>query len=129
MFHVVIFSFFSVSVVLQYPVLLTFIGYDRLLGSHYDEYTIVYQDFSTEVNPSVFDIDFSGCEGFPGPGVTLPMAENHAFAFFGASGYNAKHHSHKVDTEFNDFREKYVRGYDDDKVMEQRKFHFRHNHR
>ena len=114
---------------LQAPVVFSFLGFDRLFGSHYDQYAIVYQDFSVGVNASVFDVDFSGCTGFPGPGVTLPMAENHAFAFFGAPGYDAKHRSHKVDTEFDHFKEKYGRDYDDGKVEVTKKFHFRHNHR
>ena len=36
---------------------LTFVGYDRLFGSHYDKYVITYSDFSTDPpEPSTFDV-------------------------------------------------------------------------
>ena len=39
------------------PVSLTFVGYDRLFGSHYDKYVITYSDFSTDPpEPSTFDV-------------------------------------------------------------------------
>ena len=38
------------------PVVLHFIGYDRLFGSHYDEYDIVYTEFiASAPDPSVFE--------------------------------------------------------------------------
>ena len=38
------------------PVVLRFVGYDRLFGSHYDEYVIVYSDFdSSAPDPNVFE--------------------------------------------------------------------------
>lgn len=38
------------------PVLLYFLGYDRLFGSHYDEYAIIYTDFNGSApDPEVFD--------------------------------------------------------------------------
>ena len=40
------------------PVLVHFIGYDRLFGSHYDEYVIIYSDFDNSVpDPKVFDYE------------------------------------------------------------------------
>ena len=42
------------------PVVLHFIGYDRLFGSHYDEYDVVYTTFkSGSPDPTVFDIQDS----------------------------------------------------------------------
>ena len=42
------------------PVVLHFIGYDRLFGSHYDEYDVVYTTFkSGSPDPSVFEIQDS----------------------------------------------------------------------
>ena len=108
--------------------LFSFLGFDYLLDSHYDQYVIKYQDFTPDVDSTVFDVDFSSCTSFPGQEVTLPMAENHAFAFIGALGYDALDCSHKVDREFDQFKEKYGRAYDD-REMEEKKFHFRHNHR
>ena len=40
-----------------FPVVLYFVGYDRLFGSHYDEYVILYSTFAPGVDPSVFDIE------------------------------------------------------------------------
>ena len=37
------------------PYSLSFVGYDRLFGSHYDEYIIMYTEFyATKPNPSKF---------------------------------------------------------------------------
>ena len=55
------------------PVSYEFLGYDKLLGSHYDKYEIVYSVYtSEEISVAVFDIgtivDESTCGDFPGPG-------------------------------------------------------------
>jgi len=113
----------------QLPVVLTFTGFDRLLGSHFDKYDILYKTFNTSVNTSLFNQDFSSCTSFPGPGVSLPMAENPVFSFVGADGVHSKYQSHKVDSEFENFKEKHGRQYSSNKEEELRKFHFRHNHR
>ena len=43
-----------------FPVLLRFIGYDRLFGSHYDEYVVIYNTFTPNgVDPAVFDLEKS----------------------------------------------------------------------
>ena len=40
------------------PVSLYFLGYDRIFGSHYDEYTITYSSFTaTTPDPSVFEVE------------------------------------------------------------------------
>lgn len=39
------------------PYSLSFVGYDRLFGSHYDEYIIMYTEFSpTKPNPTKFKV-------------------------------------------------------------------------
>lgn len=39
------------------PIHYEMLGFDSLLGSHYDKYEIVYADYSTETpSPSVFEI-------------------------------------------------------------------------
>ena len=43
------------------PVVFSFIGYDNLFGSHYDEYVFEYDEVDTNVDPSVFDIYQSEC--------------------------------------------------------------------
>nr|XP_034314360.1 uncharacterized protein LOC105346357 [Crassostrea gigas] len=48
-------------------------GYDTLLGSHYDKYYLDYSNFQNKtLNASVFDYTSFGltCSGFPGPGVS-----------------------------------------------------------
>ena len=46
------------------PVVLHFVGFDRLFGSHYDEYDVVYTDFvSSAPDPNVFDYHKSKCYG------------------------------------------------------------------
>lgn len=99
------------------------------MGSHYDEYIIMYNTFSASINSSVFNISAENCISFPGPGITFPMAESPIFEYIGAQGYERKHQSHKIDTDFNDFKEKHGRKYENDKDEAQRKFHFRQNHR
>ena len=43
--------------VAQFPVFFRFVGYDRLFGSHYDEYIIEYNTFSSDnVDTSPFDV-------------------------------------------------------------------------
>ena len=41
---------------LQFPVFFRFVGYDRLFGSHYDEYIVEYNTFSSDVDASKFDV-------------------------------------------------------------------------
>ena len=38
------------------PAVLSFIGYDNVLGSHFDEYVFEYNTIETTVDSSVFDI-------------------------------------------------------------------------
>ena len=46
----------------QYPILLHFIGYDNLFGSHYDEYVVEYNTFSPSApDPDVFKFQDSKC--------------------------------------------------------------------
>lgn len=115
---------------LQAPTYLSFTGFDRLLGSHYDEYIIEYQTFKPSINDSsVFDVDESSCISFPGPGDTLAMAENPMFEFVGSRAYNAEHQSHKLERDFSEFKQMHKRNYETDKEEEMRKFNFRQNHR
>ena len=43
------------------PVVFSFIGYDNLFGSHYDEYVFEYDTIETSFDESVFDIYQSKC--------------------------------------------------------------------
>ena len=63
------------------PVYFNFTGYDRLMGSHYDEYVFEYSDFAPGTVPSdIFDESTNfKCGSYPGPGVSQteldPMSE------------------------------------------------------
>ena len=61
--------------------------------------------------------------------MTLPMARNPMFEFVGAQGYKDEHRSHKVDSDFEEFKGQHGRDYDCEKEEAKRKTHFRHNHR
>lgn len=60
------------------PVLLHFIGYDRLFGSHYDEYIVMYDTFTVGVkDESVFDLEQSKCMLASSSGFRLPLKPHH----------------------------------------------------
>jgi hypothetical protein len=112
-------------------VYLTFTGLDRVIGSHYDQYVIEYSSFMASIanDSASFDVDADKCISFPGPGNTLPMAENPIFEYIGSPGYSDKHQSHKVDEAFHQFKATHKRNYETEEEEEFRKFNFRHNHR
>jgi len=115
----------------QYPVILRFVGYDNLFGSHYDEYIVEYNTFTPSApDPDVFKFqDKFECISFPGPGVTDPMCENPFFELVGAKGYSENDRSKRVENEFNEFKNKHGKQYKDEIEEAQRKTHFRHNYR
>ena len=51
------------------------------------------------------------------------------FEFVGASGYEEKHRSYKVDSDFEEFKGHHSRKYESEGEEVKRKTHFRHNHR
>uniref|UniRef100_A0A6Q2XRF9 Peptidase C1A papain C-terminal domain-containing protein n=1 Tax=Esox lucius TaxID=8010 RepID=A0A6Q2XRF9_ESOLU len=58
------------------PVHYEMMGYNTLLGSHYDKYLVDYKMFSSEFDPKVFALPVGmTCGPFPGPG-----AEHHLLA-------------------------------------------------
>ena len=52
------------------PIYYLMMGYDSLLGSHYDKYEVLYETYTTgPIDPKMFDIqDSFTCRSFPGPG-------------------------------------------------------------
>lgn len=89
----------------------------------------MYSKFEETINSSVFDVSQDKCISFPGPGNTLAMAENPLFEYFGASGYNSGHQAHKIDSNFEQFKDKYSKKYGSREEEQHRKIHFRYNHR
>lgn len=126
------------------------LGYNTLLGSHYDKYLVDYKEFSTQVDPKVFLLPeglcsavvarrfrrvykgrektflFSSppgmsCGGFPGPGVEHHMLANPMKDLVHTS---ASGHSERI---FNHFKDKFQRQYDDEREHEKRGYAFVHN--
>ena len=56
------------------------------------------------------------------------MAENPFFEYFGADSYEAHHQTAKVDGDFEEFKNKHDKSYEKNEE-DQRKNHFKHNHR
>lgn len=80
---------FYVSRTTGLPVRYQMMGYDSLIGSHFDLYILDYTQFVSGVswNSSVFDQPPLQCGGFPGPGATHmnPLEETSPYFPGGAS--------------------------------------------
>ncbi|RUS80967.1 hypothetical protein EGW08_011287 [Elysia chlorotica] len=106
------------------PMRYEMMGYDSLIGSHYDKY---YVDYDTFVAPAVFtDKDFSvpagmSCEDFPGPGQSRHQAvEIEPIREF------VHHYSAHVDDHFETFKKVHNKDYKPHE-HEPRKHVFRQN--
>ncbi|XP_031595963.1 digestive cysteine proteinase 2-like [Oreochromis aureus] len=101
------------------PIHYEMMGYNTLLGSHYDKYLVEYKEFSTEVNPKVFLLpEGMSCGGFPGPGVEHHMLANPMkdLIHTSASGQSQRMFSH--------FKDKFQRQYNDEREHEKREHAF-----
>lgn len=97
-------------------------GYNTLLGSHYDKYLVDYKEFSSHVDPKVFSLpDGMSCGGFPGPGVEHHMLANPMKDLMRTS---SSVHAERV---FDHFRDKFERQYADQREHEKREHAFVHN--
>ncbi|XP_060948224.1 counting factor associated protein D-like [Limanda limanda] len=97
-------------------------GYNTLLGSHYDKYWVDYKEFSTHVDPKDFSLpEAMSCEGFPGPGVEHHMLANPMRDLIDTS---ASGHLHNM---FSHFKEKFQRQYSDEIEHEKREKAFLHS--
>ncbi|KAF3707665.1 SH3 domain-binding protein 5 [Channa argus] len=104
------------------PIHYEMMGYNTLLGSHYDRYLVDYTEFSTQVDPNVFSLpEGMVCGGFPGPGVEHHMLANPMKDLIHTS---ASGHSQSM---FTHFKEKFQRQYSDEKEHEEREHAFVHN--
>ncbi|KAM4549673.1 digestive cysteine proteinase 1 isoform 1-T1 [Fundulus diaphanus] len=108
----------TTSVPLHYEMM----GYNTLLGSHYDKYLVDYKEFSARFDPKVFSLpEGMSCGGFPGPGVEHHLLANPMKELIHTS---ASGHSQKM---FLHFKEKFQRRYSDDMEHEEREHAFLHN--
>lgn len=97
-------------------------GYNTLLGSHYDKYLIDYSDFSPRTDPKDFSLpDGMGCGPFPGPGAEHRLIANPIQDLIHTSPVG---HAHRL---FGHFKEKYDRSYANEKEHEKREHNFVHN--
>lgn len=108
------------------PLYYEMIGYDSLLGSHYDRYYVEYYNFDTsEVSPTVFDIPKSlNCGGFPGPG----DAARHRVLANPMREFIHQDETH-VHHEFNEFKDANGKKYDTHLEHQERLHAFRQNMR
>ncbi|KAJ3609791.1 hypothetical protein NHX12_024301 [Muraenolepis orangiensis] len=105
------------------PIHYEMMGYDTLLGSHYDKYLVDYQDFTTHVDPKVFSLpEGMTCGGFPGPGVEHHLLANPMKDLIRAGSEPG--HAHRM---FGHFKEKFQRRYGDEREHRKREHAFVHN--
>jgi len=118
---------FYINAVTGEPVQYHMLGYDTLFGSHYDEYVLDYQTYSTgPINPTIFDPPlYLPCGAFPGPGASDARDPR------GALGEieNLPEHKKTWDTRFEAHKAKYGKTYTDKAEHETRKTNFRNNYR
>ncbi|XP_010790895.1 counting factor associated protein D isoform X2 [Notothenia coriiceps] len=97
-------------------------GYNTLLGSHYDKYLVDYKEFSPHVDPKAFSLpEGMSCGGFPGPGVEHHMLANPMKDLIHTSASGQSEHM------FNHFKDKFQRQYSDEREHEKRQHAFIHN--
>ncbi|XP_036422410.1 digestive cysteine proteinase 1-like [Colossoma macropomum] len=97
-------------------------GYNTLLGSHYDKYLIDYSDFSPRTDPKDFNLpDGMDCGPFPGPGAEHRLLANPIQDLIHTSPVG---HAHRL---FGHFKEKYQRDYETEEEHEKREHNFVHN--
>ncbi|XP_051926313.1 digestive cysteine proteinase 2-like [Hippocampus zosterae] len=97
-------------------------GYNTLLGSHFDKYLVDYEGFSSEVDPAVFSLpEGMSCGGFPGPGVEHHLLANPMKDLIHTSSWG---HSRRI---FVHFKDKFQRRYSDQREHEEREHAFLHN--
>lgn len=106
------------------PLYYLMMGYNSLLGSHYDKYEIIYDSFKIgPIDPSVFEIQSKfQCRGFPGPGDDARALMNPMHEFIHGD-------SSHVDYNFNQFSKKHNKTYDTNFELNNRKTIFLHNYR
>lgn len=97
-------------------------GYNTLLGSHYDKYLVDYIEFGVQVDPKVFSLpEGMSCGDFPGPGVEHHMLANPMKDLIHPS---TSGHTQRI---FGHFKDKFQRQYGDEQEQQKREHAFIHN--
>ncbi|XP_070555832.1 digestive cysteine proteinase 1-like [Ptychodera flava] len=105
------------------PIQYEMMGYDSLLGSHYDKYFVDYMYYDTApIDRSVFEVsDKSRCGDFPGPGLEHHVTANPFQEIIEPAKVNR---IHKL---FDEFKDKHGRKYQDEREHSERMVHFTNN--
>lgn len=117
------------------PVLYYMLGYDSLLGSHYDRYDITYHNFVPDAaidDDFLFDAQNLKCGSMPGPGDNASGGEKRAHFIVQNPIYeyvNEPHRYDHVDHEFDKFSKDHKRGYNNEHHEREGWFNFLHNFR
>ncbi|KAI3386659.1 hypothetical protein SNEBB_007757 [Seison nebaliae] len=123
---------FCMDPIISIPLRYEMIGYDTLMGSHYDRYYVTYKDY-LPIAPPKSDFDINGkiaCTPFPGPGVgnddEIKFHELSANPFkeFIPDSMNTDH----VHPHFHNFVKKHGKTYETEVVERTKRLHnFRQN--
>lgn len=107
------------------PVFYEMMGYDSLIGSHYDDYKVSYSFFSFNFPQTMFDLPIKGmdCHGFPGPGHERSILMNPMQEYIHPRRYEHVHNW------FNHFIDKFdkIEANRNPEVYQQKKDTFKHN--
>jgi len=102
----------------SHPVFYEMLGYNTLLGSHFDEYKLYYSIFAEDFPVDVFNIPADiKCQGFPGPGEEASIVANPMKEFVHPEDHS---HLHKL---YSDF----IKQHNKKEVGEDKKHLFKHN--
>jgi len=114
------------------PLRFDMMGYDSLIGSHYDHYFLIYEKFMPgSSDPAVFDPmgvtpkPVSACHDFPGPGFDLAHLESHSH--HNPMAEFVSDDDEHVDRLFHRFVEKHGRNFTEPQRKAGKKNVFKHN--
>ncbi|MBN3301917.1 CFAD protein, partial [Amia calva] len=105
-----------------FPLHYEMMGYNTLLGSHYDKYEVDYTEFRSSADPQDFVLpEGMTCGAWPGPGLEHRILANPMQELIHTS---SKGHAHQL---FGHFKERFQRHYSTEKEHEKRQHTFVHN--
>ncbi|CAF1256836.1 unnamed protein product [Adineta steineri] len=117
---------YYINIANKHPVHYEMFGYDSLIGSHFDKYTIDYYNYDENtIDPTVFHVtDAMTCTGFPGPGLehTSPRV-----LFNPMSEYINRHGEDHLQSSFEKFKNKHGHKYESEQEHRHRLKVFRNN--
>ena len=108
----------------EFPFEFHFLGYDKLFGSHYDEYIVRYKGFHavSGFGDDIFEVTLP-CGSYPGPGLTA-HSEGGLFEHLAPFSRGVD----RIDRAFSDFKAENQRSYSTDAEHFERARNFRGNH-